>query len=76
MNSAENERNILGHLNSELGKDITLSFIDFDTYNFLPMAKDEAKAFLQGRKKSSGKIDRDVTILIHFTLLFHKKTYL
>ncbi|MCK9170516.1 MAG: hypothetical protein M0P01_08890 [Treponema sp.] len=40
------------HLDSALGKNLTLSLIDFDTYNFLPMAKDEAKAFLQGRKKA------------------------
>lgn len=69
MHSASSQNDFYSHLDSALGKDLTLSLTDFDTYNFLPMAKDEAKAFLQGRKKSSGKIDRDITILIHFMLV-------
>ena len=55
MHNAASRNDCYYHLDSALGKDITLSLIDFDTYNFLSMVKDEAKMFLQGRKTAVEK---------------------
>jgi hypothetical protein len=57
-------------------KKIGLAVKDFSKFNFIAMDKDAAKEFLNSRKSSSGNVDRNITIVIHFTLMsFSSKEY-
>ena len=49
-------------------KEIALSIDSFSDYNFLPMEKDVAKAFLQGRKDRYGNVDRNITVQIKYKI--------
>lgn len=49
-------------------KRIALKLDSFDKYNFFAMPKDEAKAFLQGRKNSYGTVNRKVTLQINYKI--------
>lgn len=50
-------------------KRIGLAVKDFSKYNFIAMDQDVAREFLNSRKSSSGNINRNITIVIHFTLM-------
>lgn len=49
-------------------KEIAFKLDSFNTYNFFAMPKSEAKTFLQGRKSSSGKVNRTVTLQITYKI--------
>ena len=49
-------------------KEIALKLDSFNTYNFFAMPKSEAKTFLQGRKSSSGSVNRSVTLQITYKI--------
>lgn len=55
---------------------IALKLDSFDKYNFLGMPKADAKTFLQGRKSSSGYVNREVTLEITYKIAsFDSKEY-
>lgn len=45
-----------------------LGLHNFHRYNFFKFAKDDAKAFLQGRKNSRGEVNRKVTLQITYKI--------
>ncbi|MBQ7904649.1 MAG: DUF4852 domain-containing protein [Spirochaetaceae bacterium] len=49
-------------------KAVALKLDGFEKYNFFAMPKDQAKTFLQGRKKSSGKVNRSITLQIKYKI--------
>lgn len=49
-------------------KKIALKLDSLSDYSFIPMEKDTAKDFLQGRKDSRGNVNRTVTIVIRYKL--------
>ena len=48
-----------------------LNLHDFHKYNFFKFAKDDAKAFLQGRKNSRGNVNREVNLQITYKIASH-----
>ncbi len=53
-----------------------LKIQDLEKYNFIAMEKNAAKTFLQGRKYSSGNINKEVKILLKYKLAaFDSKEY-
>lgn len=59
---------IVGDESDSMPYQIVLFLKDFSKYNQIPMAKDKAKEFLQSRKNSRGSINREVLLLIHYTI--------
>ena len=68
------DEDINGYLSSNAGSDsyfgnaIGLKIQDFEKYNFLAMDKATAKTFLQGRKYSSGNINKRIMISLKYKL--------
>lgn len=54
---------------SVFGKIIAIIIDSLETYSILPMPKEEAKAFLQGRKDKNGKVNRSVTMQINYKIV-------
>lgn len=62
--------------NSVFTKKLGLKLDSFEKYNFFSMPKTDAKKFLQGRKSSSGYVNREVSIQITYKLAsFDSKEY-
>ena len=48
--------------------DMALWLVDFSKYNFFPMTKDKAKTFQTERKDRYGDINRNIILVIHYTI--------
>lgn len=48
--------------------DMALWLVDFSKYNFFPMSKDKAKSFQTERKDRYGDINRNIILVIHYTI--------
>lgn len=48
--------------------DMALWLVDFSKYNFFPMPKDKAKSFQTERKDRYGDINRNIILVIHYTI--------
>lgn len=48
--------------------DMALWLVDFSKYNFFPMSKDKAKTFQTERKDRYGDINRNIILVIHYTI--------
>lgn len=48
--------------------DMALWLVDFSKYNLFPMSKDKAKSFQTERKDRYGDINRNIILVIHYTI--------
>ena len=55
-------------------KEAALKLDSFEQYNFFAMPKDQAKTFLQGRKYSSGSVNRRITLQITYKIASYDST--